>query len=257
MERIRIESGFFNQAYVPAPLERRKPGMPRARRIGLGAFVIALVASVSVVAFALTRSAADPDEAAKQQRIVELKAELAELKAAIEAREVEPEALAVAPTALVEEPAPEPIADAAAAAPKKQVKAKPQPTDKSVKQPEAAAEVAPPAAPVAAKTDPLDKLINGEKDQPSAAKLPKSLTRPQVRAGMSKVAAVVKSCGGGQGGSLVLHVTIRGDGTVGAAKALGSHAATPVGSCAARYVRRAKFPRFSDPLLRVKYPFAI
>jgi len=41
------------------------------------------------------------------------------------------------------------------------------------------------------------------------------------------------------------------------ATAMGSHAGTPVGLCAARAVRRAKFPKFGKPSLTVKYPFKL
>ena len=99
--------------------------------------------------------------------------------------------------------------------------------------------------------DELDKLLNPEK-KPS---LPKTLTRDQVQAGMSKVAGSVKSCG--QGGSISTRVTISGNGKVSGVQILGPHAGTPTGSCAARYIRRASFPRFSDPSLRVKYPFSL
>ncbi|MBW2276226.1 MAG: hypothetical protein JRF63_01970 [Deltaproteobacteria bacterium] len=75
---------------------------------------------------------------------------------------------------------------------------------------------------------------------------------------MNAVAGSVRACGQGAGGSIKMNVTIAGaTGRVKSATAMGGHAGTPVGLCAARAVRRAKFPKFSKPSLNVKYPFKL
>ncbi|MBW2278829.1 MAG: hypothetical protein JRF63_15155 [Deltaproteobacteria bacterium] len=75
---------------------------------------------------------------------------------------------------------------------------------------------------------------------------------------MNAVAGSVRACGQGAGGSIKMNVTIAGaTGRVKSASAMGGHAGTPVGLCAARAVRRAKFPKFSKPSLNVKYPFKL
>ena len=252
-----IESGFFNQQLPAPPLAvPRSSRMSRTAKAMIGAFVIALVASVSVVALALTLEEEDPVEAAKWRTINEVKAKLAVIKARLaaeaEAEPVEPvEAVeAVEAVELVESASAGPTAGSSSLKVKKPVEKKPVEKKPVEKKPVEKKPVE--KKPVDPKPqDELDKLLNPEK-KPS---LPKTLTRDQVQAGMSKVAGSVKSCG--QGGSISTRVTISGNGKVSGVQILGPHAGTPTGSCAARYIRRASFPRFSDPSLRVKYPFSL
>jgi hypothetical protein len=74
---------------------------------------------------------------------------------------------------------------------------------------------------------------------------------------MNAVAGAVRACGHGVGGTIKMNVTIANSGRVKSASAMGAHAGTPVGLCAARAVRRAKFPKFKKPSLSVKYPFKL
>jgi len=74
---------------------------------------------------------------------------------------------------------------------------------------------------------------------------------------MNAVAGAVKACGAGAGGSVIIDVTIANTGRVTSAAATGAHGASPVGTCAARAVRRARFPQFKNPNLKVKYPFSL
>ena len=50
---------------------------------------------------------------------------------------------------------------------------------------------------------------------------------------------------------------VRSRGVVSYAMVSGSFAGTPEGSCIARSVKLAKFPAFSDPSVRVNYPFEL
>jgi hypothetical protein len=92
---------------------------------------------------------------------------------------------------------------------------------------------------------------------PGSSTAPKSsLSRADVQRGMAAVAPAVKRCGQGRGGTVTLSVKIGKTGRVSSASAIGAFAGTPVGSCAARAVRRAKFPA-SKQNLSVKYPFKL
>lgn len=84
----------------------------------------------------------------------------------------------------------------------------------------------------------------------------KSLDRNDVQNGMNSVANGVKACGQGQSGTVTLKVVIGRTGRVMSANATGPFAGTPVGSCAARAVRSARFPA-SDANLTVHYPFRL
>ncbi len=93
--------------------------------------------------------------------------------------------------------------------------------------------------------------------QSSDDRIPKKLSRSDVQAGMRTAASGVKRCGQGQGGTITMAVTIAGTGRVTSAAALGPNAGTPVGLCAARAVRKARFPKFDGPKINVKYPFKL
>ncbi|MDJ0763535.1 MAG: GYF domain-containing protein [Myxococcota bacterium] len=83
-----------------------------------------------------------------------------------------------------------------------------------------------------------------------------SLDRADVQKGMNGVAGRVKQCGQGSQGTVTLKVVIGSTGRVISAVATGPFAGTPVGSCAARAVRGARFPK-SQQNLTVRYPFKL
>lgn len=89
--------------------------------------------------------------------------------------------------------------------------------------------------------------------------LPAKLSRAQVQAGMRTVAGAVARCGRGESGRVTVNVVIDGSsGRVSSAEVTGQFAGSAVGSCAARAVRGARFPRFSDSSLSVRgYPFVL
>lgn len=85
-----------------------------------------------------------------------------------------------------------------------------------------------------------------------------SLSREMVRTVMESIAPKVVECGNGtEQGKIVLRVTVAGaTGRVKDAEALfAPYVNTPVGRCAARAVRHAKFPQFNEAELTIKYPF--
>lgn len=120
------------------------------------------------------------------------------------------------------------------------------------------------------RTSELDDLLGGPSKPAKPAKpagessggsslgpAPKaSLSREDVQQGMAAVAPAVQSCGQGKGGTITMNMSIGKTGRVSSASATGAFAGTPIGDCAARAVRRAKFPA-SQQNLNVKYPFKL
>jgi len=75
---------------------------------------------------------------------------------------------------------------------------------------------------------------------------------------MGSVAGAVSACGNGEHGTATVAVTVSGStGRVTGANVTGQFAGTPIGSCIARAVRGASFPRFTRPTFTVNYPFRI
>jgi hypothetical protein len=80
-------------------------------------------------------------------------------------------------------------------------------------------------------------------------------SRAQVLAAMGRVQPAVKACFAGNRGTVVVDIRVEGrTGRVASAQASGQTGA--VGSCVARAVRKAKFPRFTDDSLSIRYPMA-
>ncbi|MDJ0764643.1 MAG: hypothetical protein QNJ97_16815 [Myxococcota bacterium] len=84
----------------------------------------------------------------------------------------------------------------------------------------------------------------------------KVLDRSDVQAGMRSVAARVRQCAKEKRGTITLKVVIGPTGRVITAVATGPFAGTPVGTCAAKAVRSARFPK-SDQNLTIRYPFKL
>lgn len=107
------------------------------------------------------------------------------------------------------------------------------------------------------KTPPAQK--SPAPDAPQASKddaLKETLDRSDVLAGMNSVAAIVKQCAQGQEGTVTVEVVIGPAGRVVSANPKGTFAGTPVGACAARAVRAARFPT-SKKSITVTYPFKL
>lgn len=85
-------------------------------------------------------------------------------------------------------------------------------------------------------------------------KLPVTLSRDAVQAGMNRVANRVKTCSNKENRPIVMSVTIAQSGNVIDAAATGSFAGTDLGACVARIVRTATFPAAQQDMT-VKYPF--
>jgi hypothetical protein len=82
-------------------------------------------------------------------------------------------------------------------------------------------------------------------------------TREQVAAGFDAVRPQLEQCAAGQHGVASVAATVVGSGRVSYAVVQGKFSGTPEGSCMALAVRKAQFPRFSQPNLKVVYPFPL
>jgi hypothetical protein len=117
-----------------------------------------------------------------------------------------------------------------------------------------------PAAAEAAKSSSSSKHARSERTSRSrkprdSGAVPQRLSREQVITAMNRVQPAVTACFGGTRGSAMAAITIIGrTGRVTTAQISGQGGA--VGSCIARAVRGATFPRFADDSLTIRYPFA-
>jgi hypothetical protein len=92
-------------------------------------------------------------------------------------------------------------------------------------------------------------------DAPS--ELPETLSREAVMTGFEALRADITACAAGGHGKVSVKTTIAGSGRVTYAMVEGAFAGTPEGSCMALVVRKATFPTFTAPTLKVTYPFAL
>lgn len=87
-----------------------------------------------------------------------------------------------------------------------------------------------------------------------ARALPAQPSRAEVLAAMKRVTPAVNACFGDARGVAKVALSVRGkSGRVASARVTGQRG--DVGSCIARAVRRAKFPKFAKPELDIAYPF--
>lgn len=94
----------------------------------------------------------------------------------------------------------------------------------------------------------------------SAAPVPaakRSLTRVDVKRGLSGVRALAKRCGKDGGGVVVVELVIGPDGRVKRAAPVGQMKGSPTGACVAKAAKRARFAQFSGTPLTIKYPFIL
>jgi predicted Zn finger-like uncharacterized protein len=139
--------------------------------------------------------------------------------------------------------------------------------------PKAADKPEPTAAPEPAPTpkksgdQSIDDLLSGalgKPSKPAAAAKPVGETRPptpsrdDVLTALKSVAPKVSACGGGQSGLATAKISVAGStGRVTGVDVSGQFAGTPVASCVAKEVGKAKFPRFATPTFAVTFPFKI
>ncbi len=112
--------------------------------------------------------------------------------------------------------------------------------------------------------DLLEGALNGSssktaaKSESAAAKpdLPETPSRDQVRSAMSSVQSAVQACSSGSGGVAIVTVNVAGaTGRVTNAEVSG--VTGPAGSCIAKAVRKARFPKFSSRVFKIAFPYKL
>jgi hypothetical protein len=93
--------------------------------------------------------------------------------------------------------------------------------------------------------------------EPAQGPLPETPARAAVKTAMSSIQAAAAACTQGQHGVAELQMTLSSDGRVRHAEVGGYFHGTPVGSCIAREVRKARVPPFQQPKYRVFYPLSL
>ncbi|MEY4511198.1 MAG: hypothetical protein RLZZ450_3320 [Pseudomonadota bacterium] len=142
--------------------------------------------------------------------------------------------------------------------------------DKEKEKPEPVAAAEPPPKKASSSGDKsLDDLLStalGDKpkapSKPAAAaaseNLPATPSRDDVLGAMKGITSAVQACGAGQSGVAMAKVGVTGSsGKVTAVDVSGQFAGSPIGSCVAKEVRKAKFPKFSQSTFSFSYPFKI
>ncbi len=87
--------------------------------------------------------------------------------------------------------------------------------------------------------------------------LPDAPDRDAVLARIESLRSVVSACAEGRSGVAELDITIAGTGSITTVLVGGDFAGTPQGSCIARSVRQAHFPKFKRDRFRLLYPFSL
>jgi hypothetical protein len=93
----------------------------------------------------------------------------------------------------------------------------------------------------------------------SGSNLPDAPTRNDVKTALQGVGGAVKSCKKDSGGTAAVNVVFSGKtGRVSSAKVTsGPFKGTPVGSCIASAVKRARVPRFKQSSFKVTFPYRL
>lgn len=101
--------------------------------------------------------------------------------------------------------------------------------------------------------------VPAEASEPEASpeELPEHPSREAVQHTMTALLPAIRECAAGQSGALQVEVTVGSSGRVRNALVTGAFAGTPEGSCMARTVRGARFPRFGQESFTVRYPFRL
>jgi hypothetical protein len=88
--------------------------------------------------------------------------------------------------------------------------------------------------------------------------LPETPTREAVTKAMTTMLPAISGCAMGHAGLATATIVVRGDGRVASAEVAGApFAGSASGRCMEGVIRRAVFPRFRQPVFRIKYPLSI
>lgn len=254
LERVQLqfEDRSLDPAGNPLALSSLKPPAPRglakwlelpgmhSALIGVGALALIGVGYLAAVASTGTgRQAVTTFAPASETSLprVELVAPDPELEVSA-AEEESTGVLWSSPARNAPEPEPEPEPEKPAAA----ASAAPAPP----------ANVAPPIRPRAVR-----RRAPAPPVAPPSTGLPTQPTREEIKSAVEALRATLQACAGTGHGLTTARITIVGNGRVSSANIEGAFAGTPEGSCMARALRTATFPRFSAPTLQVTYPFRL
>jgi hypothetical protein len=134
------------------------------------------------------------------------------------------------------------------------------------------APVAPAVAPATPAGRNMDTLLDEALSEPArkaelrqqreaaetTAALPLTPSREDVEAAVAVLTPAIRGCAMGQSGLATADIVVRPDGTVAGVHVTGApFAGAASGRCMEGVVRRARFPRFRKPSLRIQYPFSI
>jgi hypothetical protein len=87
--------------------------------------------------------------------------------------------------------------------------------------------------------------------------LPAQPTREQIKEALSAVRPALEACSANSHGTMFANLNITGSGRVSYSNIEGAFAGSTEGSCMARALRTAEFPRFASASLKVRYPFVL
>jgi hypothetical protein len=236
---LALENPYLASSLVPPP----KRPFPIARVLAIGAGMLTAAAIGAAIQLSTLRGTtsqhAETGGVASPAPVV---------VAAAAKPMLQPEAVAASAPVEVVAPVEVPPVAPAAVAPVVAVAPKPQ-----VPKPMRA--VLPPAPPEPAAAPPAEKVT----PEPIAAalSLPEYPTREQVTAGFESMRTALKACAAGRAGQVEVKASITSNGRIVHALIDGDFEGSPEGSCMARAVREGQFPAFSQPRLKVSYPFAL
>jgi hypothetical protein len=92
---------------------------------------------------------------------------------------------------------------------------------------------------------------------PPSEQLPQQPSRDEIKRALDATRPALETCIGSAHGTTFANVTIAGSGRVIHSSIEGAFAGTPQGSCMARALRSATFPRFSTARMTVRFPFVL
>jgi hypothetical protein len=113
------------------------------------------------------------------------------------------------------------------------------------------------AASEPAAVEPVAVAEPAPSEAPAATGLPAQPSREQVTAALNAVVPALQKCVGDRHDTADVTLTVRPGGFVSYAVVSGPYAGSNEGSCIARAVKAAKFPAFTDPSVRITYPFQL
>jgi hypothetical protein len=238
---LQLENPYLASSLVPPP----KRPFPVARAVAIGAGMLAAAAIGAVIQLNLLQSPAS-------QAHFETGGVASPAPVVVAAAKPMPQPeMVAAPAPVVEVAAPveaPPVATPVVVAPVVAVAPKPE-------APKPMRAVLPPAPPEPAAAPIAEKVA----PEPIAAavSLPEYPSREQVTAGFESMRDALKQCAAGRAGQVEVKASITSNGRIVHALIDGDFEGSPEGSCMARAVREGRFPAFSQPRLKVSYPFAL